>query len=928
LNPQADRTVDSPFQQVLLKVTTVAILVLAFAIRLFHLGTMGLEFDEAFAIQAGYRSLPGIIHLLTTAEPHPPFYYSFLHFWYPLAGTTEFSLRFPSLFANILTIAFLIRIADWFDWRLAGRIAAFLLALNPWQIWYSQEARMYTPVALFSAAALFCALRAIDRGGRRDLVWYAAFMLLALFTHYYAMFMDVVVNATVLAYLCFGPPVRLRWRPWLLTQGIIVLVFLPWLAFAYRISLYYSRGLASSIDMPGVIRDALTYYSLGRSLPKDFEAQLSLGFLAVIIVGILASTRARPTLPRWFGTVFLSGYLLGPLAIGYVVSQFRSMYIAYYFFLSSPAFFLALGLGLTWLFRRILPVGIIAAGFLVATQLLSVQNYFFNPTYNKAELADAINYVEHHLRPGDGIVLDGLGQQTQFWYYHDVRWGDPAPSYLFPLLGQNIWQRTPAALDAIMAKQKGVWFLDYGVQEWDGKHFVESYLSQHYFRTQLVRIHFNRVLYFVATPDSTPEVTSLNLTCNNDVELVDVSTWGTTVPAGGVVPISLGWQALKNTPGDYVVSWRLLDPAGHVVLQRDSRPADGFSPSPTWQANQRVDDRFGLAVPTYLAPGDYQLVAQVYERPSGAVCVPVHAGKPIPGIQIPLAKITVSDAAPLPPLSTPTPQYAATKTVGPLHLLGYNLQPGPYRPGDVVNAQLLWQIQGRLSGMPSIVAQLRGPTGPAFGQVSVPLAPATTSASALEPGRYLVTYVDLPISTIASSSTAALDISINIGNQSQQLLALPPAVKIVSRPRSFTVPTLSHRLAANFNGQATLLGYDLSAASPSVSPGQQLKLTLYWQATARFSKSYKVFTHLVGPDGKIHGQYDALPLDGNAPTTSWAPGEVLTDLYTIPVDANAPPGTYDLVVGLYDPDSGARLPLAGNKSDTVTVTKIQVSAPR
>jgi hypothetical protein len=70
-----------------------------------------------------------------------------------------------------------------------------------------------------------------------------------------------------------------------------------------------------------------------------------------------------------------------------------------------------------------------------------------------------------------------------------------------------------------------------------------------------------------------------------------------------------------------------------------------------------------------------------------------------------------------------------------------------------------------------------------------------------------------------------------------------------------------------------------------------------------------VFTHLLDGENVIQGQLDSVPLNGEAPTTSWIEGEVIIDRYEIPVDGQVPAGGYVIEVGMYDPRSGERLPV-------------------
>jgi hypothetical protein len=94
-------------------------------------------------------------------------------------------------------------------------------------------------------------------------------------------------------------------------------------------------------------------------------------------------------------------------------------------------------------------------------------------------------------------------------------------------------------------------------------------------------------------------------------------------------------------------------------------------------------------------------------------------------------------------------------------------------------------------------------------------------------------------------------------------------------------------------------------------------LTLYWQALRPMDRSYKVFNHLVDDADRFVGQHDSEPALGTFRTLLWQAGEVVTDPHVIPIRADAPPGSYALKVGLYDPETGARLPLADGETFVV-----------
>jgi len=59
----------------------------------------------------------------------------------------------------------------------------------------------------------------------------------------------------------------------------------------------------------------------------------------------------------------------------------------------------------------------------------------------------------------------------------------------------------------------------------------------------------------------------------------------------------------------------------------------------------------------------------------------------------------------------------------------------------------------------------------------------------------------------------------------------------------------------------------------------------------------------------VWGQHDARPVENAYPTIQWRTGAIVYDRHTVVVDADAPPGTYVLEVGMYDARSGQRLPV-------------------
>ncbi|MGC9349537.1 MAG: hypothetical protein ACP5JG_15470, partial [Anaerolineae bacterium] len=111
-------------------------------------------------------------------------------------------------------------------------------------------------------------------------------------------------------------------------------------------------------------------------------------------------------------------------------------------------------------------------------------------------------------------------------------------------------------------------------------------------------------------------------------------------------------------------------------------------------------------------------------------------------------------------------------------------------------------------------------------------------------------------------------------------------------------------------------------------PGGAVPVTLQWRVLQPFGSSYRVFIHILTPDrSEALAQQDVEPVNGMRPTTSWTPGEIVNDPHQVRLPENAPAGTYQIRVGLYD-DQG-RLPVIDPGQtevidDTIFVTNIEV----
>lgn len=158
-------------------------------IRFLALDHQSFDHDEAVtAVRVLHPSLGDTLSVVGHLERSPPLYYLLSWAWSKPFGTGEVGLRSLSALAGTLTVPVAYLLARQLASRWAGAVAATLVALNPYLVWYSQEARSYALFVLFASVALLFFARALREPSTRNLGWWATASALALLSHYFAVF--------------------------------------------------------------------------------------------------------------------------------------------------------------------------------------------------------------------------------------------------------------------------------------------------------------------------------------------------------------------------------------------------------------------------------------------------------------------------------------------------------------------------------------------------------------------------------------------------------------------------------------------------------------------------------------------------------------------------------------------------------------------
>lgn len=486
-----------------LAVATVA--VLAVALRLVTLSSRSLWTDEGYSFWFASQTLHTLWHDVPYYETHPPFYYTLLHGWMRVAGTTEAALRMPSVIASVLTVVLLavsgklLRAGP--DGDRVALLAAFLFAINKGSIEYAQQARPYALETLAAAlmtlgsvrllmllhARLHTRLHPLDFQKTARIAPAAIGLTLSaaltLWLHNTAMFIVFAVWVGLATTLLVD---RGRVVPRLLlfgvTGAVAVALWSPYLPFL----LFQSRNVASNfwirlnwLEFPAAWTLAAggkwafvplaAFAALGlravwraqRSLAVHLACVLVLPFAIVVLISCLVRPIFMDRLFAWMGPEFVA---LAALGIAVTLRRARDLH-------ARPG-------------RRMATLAVVGA--IVALSGMQIVKFYRHPSEDWRALTAAI---ATQAQPGDLVIVDAGEAQPPLQFYarnqssfpptQVIPADFPAPGLARPYRAGNLGVPSPIDADrptirAACDSHRRVWLVTRGVGTYDPTAIVRS----------------------------------------------------------------------------------------------------------------------------------------------------------------------------------------------------------------------------------------------------------------------------------------------------------------------------------------------------------------------------------------------------------------------------------------------------------------------
>lgn len=453
----------------------------AFGLRAFQLGSQSLWYDEGVTARLAQMNIGQAVEW-TANDIQPPLYYSIELFWGRLAGWSEFSLRFPSLFFGVLTIPLLwVLVRIWSPQRLAAMLAAAIATLHPLLIYYSQEARMYAMLLALGVACAGLISAALNRPVKHRLwVIYVVLGTAALYTHYFAFFLLAAFALAFLIERRFSAAVKPALRPFVFANTAILVLYLPWIGAMIERLAVDSSYWQGELKVLEALRHVAISFATGETVLERQAIWLTGALCVVSIIVIVAAwLRAEIVRPALrFGAIWLMTPLVGVMLLASFAPKFNARYVM----IAVPGLILLWSIASARLLSdsaRSLRV-CVAALFLLMTVAFTLANvnWFFNDAFAKAQWRQLVEFLRPRLAEDETVILVS-GHAWPVWDYY----APDIPPLRLPeidVLDVNsllTFENSAEPLKALLEEKPGAWLVSWQEEVVDPNEIVPTQLE-------------------------------------------------------------------------------------------------------------------------------------------------------------------------------------------------------------------------------------------------------------------------------------------------------------------------------------------------------------------------------------------------------------------------------------------------------------------
>lgn len=486
------------------------IIIFGGVLRFYRIDYQSVWLDELHTINESSpsNSLGDLYTAITNGEQMPPLYFYSVYFLFKIFGYTTFVVRMYSAFLGVGSIyAFYILGKELFD-KKTGIIGAFLLSVNYFHLFYSQESRPYIFLFLFGILSFYRLIVFIKNPTRRNALFYAIFAAILINSHFFGLF-ALLSQYFILMFFWIISEKEARKAFFInaLISGIVTgILFLPAVPILIKVSqikefwipfptldiytLIFKEFFGNSEILLTLVSILILFYFLRIAKEKDFRIQYK---LIVENKTIFSFTILIP----WIIIVILIPLIRSYTSIPMLISR--------YFILVLPAILLILAAGISQFKNRVILFAILTVFMCFSfTDIVVIKKYYH--VVNKTQFREVTQFISENNKSNEPVVTS-LGWYFPYFLNNDkVKMtivNSPLDDYVQTMIQDS-------------TKRKPFWYVDAHIRPYNVNEATQKYLDENFIIQDGIDLYDTWTRHYVRTTNS---LTYVNLSKYNPLQL-------------------------------------------------------------------------------------------------------------------------------------------------------------------------------------------------------------------------------------------------------------------------------------------------------------------------------------------------------------------------------------------------------------------------
>ncbi len=408
------------FKKKKIETVMVMILLLGAFLRFYNIDRNSLWADEIGQVIVATKNIQDLI-VGVSGHLSPPLDYLIMHFFLKFAPANELFIRIPAAIFGIASILFIFLLGKQLYSAKIGLISAFLFAISPFDIYYSQEARMYSSFLFFTLVSFYTFIRFVETRKKYFFPWILSGILL-IYTHYFGFFVLLVQFIFLSTKIIISRKLKIGNIDSSFIGRFIIGYIIIGLSFLYWLDIFLKQTHSGN---------RILWYGMGGDWRNFFWKPMSTfsGIkIATLFIALILTIAIIYGLKNYFeSTVIIIIWILLPLLITYILTIARGpvtteknfIFILPAVLLLLSIVFLKISELIQSFLRKIISLNInyIILFVLLMVLLLTLPNLLNTYDRKKEDWRSVGNYLTKNAMPGDVIIFLGKSPENFNFYY-------------------------------------------------------------------------------------------------------------------------------------------------------------------------------------------------------------------------------------------------------------------------------------------------------------------------------------------------------------------------------------------------------------------------------------------------------------------------------------------------------------------------------